>query len=55
MTQMAKLFAPKWRRTVILMWIIWGSMSFCKSIPRSSSTPRLPTRTQLIMVSLYDV
>ncbi|WVF70394.1 hypothetical protein IAT40_005184 [Kwoniella sp. CBS 6097] len=25
--QMAKLFAPRWRRTVILMWIIWGSMS----------------------------
>lgn len=32
MTQMAKLFVPKWRRTVILMWIIWGSMSFCKSL-----------------------
>ncbi|KAK8846568.1 hypothetical protein IAR55_005654 [Kwoniella newhampshirensis] len=26
--QMSKLFVPKWRRTVILMWIIWGSMSF---------------------------
>ena len=26
--QMGKLFAPRWRRTVILMWIIWGSMSF---------------------------
>ncbi|ORY24113.1 major facilitator superfamily domain-containing protein [Naematelia encephala] len=26
--QMAKLFTPQWRRTVILMWIIWGSMSF---------------------------
>ncbi|WVR04249.1 hypothetical protein IAU60_001249 [Kwoniella sp. DSM 27419] len=25
--QMRKLFAPRWRRTVILMWIIWGSMS----------------------------
>ncbi|OCF33983.1 membrane transporter [Kwoniella heveanensis BCC8398] len=25
--QMGKLFAPRWRRTVILMWIIWGSMS----------------------------
>lgn len=29
-TQMSKLFVSKWRRTVILMWIIWGSMSFCK-------------------------
>jgi hypothetical protein len=28
--QMGKLFVPKWRRTVILMWIIWGSMSFGK-------------------------
>jgi len=27
--QMGKLFVPKWRRTVILMWMIWGSMSFC--------------------------
>ena len=27
-TQMGKLFVPQWRRTVILMWIIWGSMSF---------------------------
>ncbi|WWD21884.1 hypothetical protein CI109_106372 [Kwoniella shandongensis] len=26
--QINKLFVPKWRRTVILMWIIWGSMSF---------------------------
>lgn len=26
--QMGKLFVPKWRKTVILMWIIWGSMSF---------------------------
>ncbi|WVQ75341.1 hypothetical protein IAR50_004960 [Cryptococcus sp. DSM 104548] len=26
--QMRKLFVPKWRKTVILMWIIWGSMSF---------------------------
>ncbi|KIR34951.1 membrane transporter [Cryptococcus deuterogattii MMRL2647] len=26
--QMAKLFVPQWRRTVILMWIIWGSMSY---------------------------
>jgi hypothetical protein len=25
--QMGRLFVPKWRRTVILMWIIWGSMS----------------------------
>ncbi|WVQ97518.1 hypothetical protein IAU59_004632 [Kwoniella sp. CBS 9459] len=25
--QMGKLFVPRWRRTVILMWIIWGSMS----------------------------
>jgi hypothetical protein len=28
--QIGKLFVPKWRRTVILMWIIWGSMSFCE-------------------------
>lgn len=28
--QMAKLFVPQWRRTVILMWIIWGSMSYGK-------------------------
>ncbi|KLT44613.1 MFS general substrate transporter [Cutaneotrichosporon oleaginosum] len=26
--QMAKLFSPRWRRTVILMWIIWGLMAF---------------------------
>lgn len=26
--KMAQLFSPKWRRTVILMWMIWGSMSF---------------------------
>ncbi|ODN74810.1 hypothetical protein L202_07125 [Cryptococcus amylolentus CBS 6039] len=26
--QMQKLFVPQWRKTVILMWIIWGSMSF---------------------------
>lgn len=26
--QMAKLFSPKWRRTVITMWIIWGAMAF---------------------------
>ncbi|WVQ83853.1 hypothetical protein IAT38_005997 [Cryptococcus sp. DSM 104549] len=26
--QMGKLFVPQWRKTVILMWIIWGSMSF---------------------------
>lgn len=25
--QVARLFTPKWRRTVILMWIIWGAMS----------------------------
>jgi hypothetical protein len=28
--QISKLFVPQWRRTVILMWIIWGSMSFGK-------------------------
>ncbi len=28
--QMAKLFSPRWRRTVILMWIIWGLMAFGK-------------------------
>ena len=28
--QLSKLFVPQWRRTVILMWIIWGLMSFCK-------------------------
>ncbi|WWC67456.1 uncharacterized protein I206_101364 [Kwoniella pini CBS 10737] len=26
--QMSKLFVPKWRKTVILMWIIWGAISF---------------------------
>lgn len=26
--QMGKLFAPRWRRTVSLMWIIWGAMAF---------------------------
>lgn len=31
--QMAKLFVPQWRRTVILMWIIWGSMSLGWSLP----------------------
>jgi hypothetical protein len=30
--QMSKLFVPQWRRTVILMWIIWGSMSFGECI-----------------------
>lgn len=28
--KMAQLFSPKWRRTVIIMWLIWGSMSFGK-------------------------
>lgn len=28
--QMGKLFVPQWRRTVLLMWVIWGSMSFGK-------------------------
>ncbi len=28
--QLSKLFVPQWRRTVVLMWIIWGSMSFCE-------------------------
>lgn len=31
--QMAKLFSPRWRRTVILMWIIWGLMAFGKLAP----------------------
>ncbi|KAK4685766.1 hypothetical protein P7C73_g4374, partial [Tremellales sp. Uapishka_1] len=26
--QLGKLFVPQWRRTVVLMWFIWGSMSF---------------------------
>ncbi|WRT65227.1 uncharacterized protein IL334_002170 [Kwoniella shivajii] len=26
--QMKKLFVPQWRKTVILMWIIWGATSF---------------------------
>ncbi|KAK6904238.1 membrane transporter [Kwoniella mangroviensis CBS 10435] len=26
--QMNKLFVPQWRKTVILMWIIWGAISF---------------------------
>ncbi|WWC58954.1 uncharacterized protein I303_101499 [Kwoniella dejecticola CBS 10117] len=26
--QMSKLFVPQWRKTVILMWIIWGAISF---------------------------
>lgn len=26
--QISRLFVPQWRRTVILMWVIWGSMSF---------------------------
>ncbi|WWC87375.1 uncharacterized protein L201_002264 [Kwoniella dendrophila CBS 6074] len=26
--QMKKLFVPQWRKTVILMWIIWGALSF---------------------------
>lgn len=26
--QLSKLFVPQWRRTVLLMWIIWASMSF---------------------------
>ncbi|ORX36134.1 major facilitator superfamily domain-containing protein [Kockovaella imperatae] len=26
--QIRRLFVPKWRRTVILMWIIWAAMSF---------------------------
>lgn len=30
--QISKLFVPQWRRTVILMWIIWGSMSFCEPL-----------------------
>lgn len=29
--QLKKLFTKQWRRTVILMWIIWGSMSFGES------------------------
>lgn len=26
--QMGRLFSPKWRRTVTLMWIIWAGMAF---------------------------
>jgi hypothetical protein len=26
--QMGKLFSPKWRRTVVLVWIIWAAMAF---------------------------
>jgi hypothetical protein len=33
--QLAKLFVPQWRRTVILMWIIWGAMSL-GACPRCS-------------------
>lgn len=32
--KMAQLFSPKWRRTVILMWLIWGAMSFGESTRR---------------------
>ena len=28
MEQLGRLFVPQWRRTVLLMWVIWGSMSF---------------------------
>lgn len=31
MEQIAKLFTPQWRLTVILMWIIWATMSFGES------------------------
>ena len=30
--QISKLFVPQWKRTVILMWIIWGSMAFCEHL-----------------------
>lgn len=33
--QMSKLFVPQWRRTVLLMWVIWGSMSFGELLFRS--------------------
>lgn len=38
--QMARLFVPQWRRTVILMWIIWGCMSLGKSIFFGNRTAR---------------
>jgi hypothetical protein len=28
MDQLRRLFVPRWRRTVLLMWVIWGAMSF---------------------------
>lgn len=36
--QLAKLFVPQWRTTVILMWMIWGSMSFCESARKGDET-----------------
>ena len=45
--QIGKLFVPQWRRTVILMWIIWGSMSFCKWVPEGT-----PSADR---VSIHDV
>ena len=39
MDQLGKLFVPQWRRTVLLMWVIWGSMSFGK-LP-DARTPKL--------------
>jgi len=32
--QMGRLFVPQWRRTVLLMWVIWGCMSFGMSSAR---------------------
>jgi hypothetical protein len=39
--QMSKLFVPQWRRTVLLMWVIWGSMSFGESANPATSGPHI--------------
>lgn len=49
--QMSKLFVPQWRRTVLLMWVIWGSMSFGES----SIWSRCALRSQADRISVHHV
>ena len=37
--KVAGLFGPKWRRTTVLIWIVWGAMSLGESGQTSSPLP----------------
>lgn len=45
MEQLGRLFVPQWRRTVLLMWVIWGAMSFGELIAKHTG----------LMRSIYNV